>query len=116
MSIPPLIKRCFVPLALLLAVSTVTSFAQKKEIIQLQRDMAILQEQVRQTDRQVAQLGERMAVFENLLKQNLDTSNKLYQAVAIADRTSSASEKTWLERKLPFRNANTFSMELSSGL
>ena len=44
------------------------------------------------------------------------SETKLYQAFAIADRTSSASEKTWLERKLPFRNANTFSMELSSGL
>ena len=51
--------------------------------------MAILQEQVRQTDRQVTQLGERMAVFETLLKQNLDTSNKLHQAVAVIERSIS---------------------------
>ena len=60
--------------------------AQKKEIIQLQRDMAILQEQVRETGRQITQLSERMAVFENLLQQNLDTSNKLHQAVAVIER------------------------------
>ena len=51
--------------------------------------MAILQEQVRQADRHVSQLGERMAVFENLLKQNLDTSNKLHQAVALIERSIS---------------------------
>ena len=88
MSIRPTITR-YVPLILLLAVSTGASFAQKKEIIQLQRDMAILQEQVRQADRHVSQLGERMAVFENLLKQNLDTSNKLHQAVAVIERSIS---------------------------
>ena len=61
--------------------------AQKKEIIQLQRDMAILQEQVRETGRQITQLSERMAVFENLLQQNLDTSTKLHQAVALIERS-----------------------------
>jgi len=86
LSIRPTIMRSGVPLILLLVVSAGGSFAQKKEMIQLQRDMAILQEQVRQTDRQVAQLGERMAVFETLLKQNLDTSTKLHQAVAVIER------------------------------
>ena len=61
--------------------------AQKKEIIQLQRDMAILQEQVREISRQITQLSERMAVQQNVLQQNLDTSGKLHQAVAVIERS-----------------------------
>jgi tol-pal system protein YbgF len=60
-----------------------TAFSQKKEIIQLQRDMAILQEVVRQTERQV---GERIAVLENLLHQSLDKTDKLNAALAVLER------------------------------
>ena len=70
-----------------LAISVGSVLAQKKEVIQLQRDMAILQEQVRQMGRQMDGLGERMAVLENLLKQNLDTANKMNQAVALIERS-----------------------------
>jgi tol-pal system protein YbgF len=70
-----------------LAISVGPALAQKKEVIQLQRDMAILQEQVRQMGRQMDGHGERMAVLENLLKQNLDTANKMNQAVALIERS-----------------------------
>jgi tol-pal system protein YbgF len=60
-----------------------SAFPQKKEIIQLQRDMAILQEVVRQTERQT---GERIAVLENLLKQNLEKTDKLNAAIAVLER------------------------------
>ncbi len=70
-----------------LTISVGPALAQKKEVIQLQRDMAILQEQVRQMGRQMDGLGERMAVLENLLKQNLDTSSKMNQAIALIERS-----------------------------
>jgi TolA-binding protein len=57
--------------------------AQKKEIIQLQRDMAILQDAIRQTDRNVT---ERIAALEALLKQNLDQAEKLNAALAVIER------------------------------
>lgn len=68
-------------------VANVPLHAQKKEIIQLQRDMAILQEQVRETTRQISQMSERIAVQHNLMQQNLDTSGKLHQAVAVIERS-----------------------------
>ena len=70
-----------------LTVSVGPAPAQKKEVIQLQRDMAILQEQVRQMGRQMDGLGERMAVIENLLNQNLNTSSKMNQAIALIERS-----------------------------
>jgi len=57
--------------------------AQKKEIIQLQRDMAILQDAIRQTDRNVT---EKIAALEALLKQNLDQAEKLNAALAVIER------------------------------
>jgi tol-pal system protein YbgF len=75
--------RRIVPVALLLLLAAGSAFPQKKEIIQLQRDMAILQEVVRQTERQV---GERIAVLENLLQQSLDKTDKLNAGIAVLER------------------------------
>lgn len=75
------LRRIIPVLFLLLAAGS--AFAQKKEIIQLQRDMAILQEVVRQSERQT---GERFAVLENLLQQSLDKTDKLNAALAVLER------------------------------
>ena len=75
--------RRIIPISLLLVVGAGTAFSQKKEIIQLQRDMAILQEVVRQAERQS---GERIAVLENLLQQSLDKTDKLNAAIAVLER------------------------------
>jgi tol-pal system protein YbgF len=78
-----LILRRIIPVSLLLLVGAGSAYPQKKEIIQLQRDMAILQEVVRQTERQ---MGERIAVLENLLQQSLDKTDKLNAAIAVLER------------------------------
>jgi tol-pal system protein YbgF len=78
-----LILRRIIPVALLLLFGAGSAFPQKKEIIQLQRDMAILQEVVRQMERQT---GERIAVLENLLQQSLDKTDKLNAAIAVLER------------------------------
>jgi tol-pal system protein YbgF len=83
MRIRQLVLRRIIPICLLLLVGAGLAFPQKKEIIQLQRDMAILQEVVRQTERQT---GERIAVLENLLKQNLEKTDKLNAAIAVLER------------------------------
>jgi TolA-binding protein len=80
---PELFLRRIIPVLLLLLVAAGSAFAQKKEIIQLQRDMAILQEVVRQSERQ---MGERFAVLENLLQQGLDKTDKLNAALAVLER------------------------------
>ena len=83
MPVPQLFLRRIIPVLLLLLVAAGSAFAQKKEIIQLQRDMAILQEVVRQSERQ---MGERFAVLENLLQQGLDKTDKLNAALAVLER------------------------------
>ena len=72
--------------AIFLAVSTPTATAQKKELIQLQRDMALLQDSMRQLDRQNA---ERYAGLEALLKQNLEKQDKLNAALVVIERNVS---------------------------
>ncbi len=83
MRVRQLILRRIVPVSLLLLMTAGSAFPQKKEIIQLQRDMAILQEVVRQMERQT---GERIAVLENLLQQSLDKTDKLNAAIAVLER------------------------------
>ena len=69
--------------ALLAAFASLPAFAVDREIIQIQRDIAILQELIRQMERQV---GERIAVTETLSKQNLDSTNKMNAAIAVIER------------------------------
>ena len=98
----PKLFRCPLPLAIvLLFLAVAPALAQKKEIIQLQRDVAILQEVVRQVERQT---GERFAVLENLLNQNLEASNKLNAAIALIERTQSQQTK---EVVAPVASTNT---------
>jgi tol-pal system protein YbgF len=69
--------------ALLVVASATLAYGQKKEIIQMQRDLAILQVEVRDLK---TQQGERIAVLEELIKQNLEASNKLNQALGVLER------------------------------
>lgn len=86
---PQLFPRRILPLVLALIVSAGPAFPVAKEIIQIQRDMAILQEQIRQLERRT---GERMAVLENLIKQALDAEKKLNAAIAVIDRSVAKQE------------------------
>lgn len=61
--------------------------AQKKEMVQLQRDMAILQDAMRQLDRKNS---ERLAGLEALLKQNLEKQDKINAGLAVIERNISA--------------------------
>lgn len=68
---------------LALFLSAVPSFAQKREIVELQRDMATLQDQVRTMQRT---LDEKLATITVLVQQALDSSNKSNTAVAVSER------------------------------
>ncbi len=63
---------------------TPTGVAQKKELVQLQRDMALLQETVRQMQQQTA---ERLVALEALLKQGTDKQDKLAAGQAVIERS-----------------------------
>jgi TolA-binding protein len=69
----------FVRLAFLLCVFASFSFGASKEIVELQRDVAILQDQVRQVQRT---LDEKMAQLTLLLQQTEDNSSKASSSVA----------------------------------
>ncbi len=71
------------PLFLLLA-SPVVLFGQKKEYVELQRDIALLQDQVRTLQRSV---DEKMAALTILVQQALDSVNKVNTTVAVLDST-----------------------------
>lgn len=57
-------------------------FGQKKEIVELQRDVALLQDQIRAMQRSQ---DEKLAGLEVLLKQTLETSNKANTSLALLD-------------------------------
>src|SRR5512140_421780 len=60
----------------------VLSFGQKKEYVELQRDIALLQDQVRSLQ---TSLNEKLAQLQMLVQQSLDASNKSSTAVAVLD-------------------------------
>lgn len=60
--------------------------AQKRELVQLQRDMALLQDAMQQLDRKSS---ERLAGLEALLKQNLEKQDKLNAALVVIERNMS---------------------------
>ena len=62
---------------------SVPAFSASKEIISLQREMSMLLVEVRQLK---SQQGERMAVIEELTKQNLEVLNKVNLAMGVLDR------------------------------
>ena len=63
----------FVRLAFLVGLCASLSFGASKEIVELQRDVAILQDQVRQVQRT---LDEKLAQLSLLMQQSQDNSNK----------------------------------------
>jgi tol-pal system protein YbgF len=69
----------FVRLAFLLCLCASFSFGASKEIVELQRDVAILQDQVRQVQRT---LDEKMAQLTLLMQQTQDNSSKASSSVA----------------------------------
>lgn len=60
----------------------VLSLGQKKEYVELQRDVALLQDQVRSLQ---TSLNEKLAQLQMLVQQSLDSSNKVNTAVAVLD-------------------------------
>lgn len=75
-------------LVLFLAVSP--AFPVAKEILQLQRDMALLQDQVRSLQRS---LDTELAKTQQLLNQNLDAATRLSNSLAILERMVQGQEK-----------------------
>ncbi|MBI4874440.1 MAG: outer membrane protein assembly factor BamD [Acidobacteria bacterium] len=65
-----------------LLVSPVVSFGQRKEYVELQRDIALLQDQVRSMQ---TSLNEKLAQLQVLVQQSTDASNKANTAVAVLD-------------------------------
>ena len=74
------------PIALfLLSVSmTVPSFAQKDKILEIQRDVALLQNEVRSMK---SSMDEKFAGLNVLVQQSLDTANKSTTSLAMLDKT-----------------------------
>lgn len=65
-----------------LAALPMLAFGQKKEVQELQRDVALLQDQVRTLQRSI---DERMAALSVLVQQTLDNVNKVNTAVAVLE-------------------------------
>ena len=73
-----------VPVVVLGLAWAAPAFPVAKEILQLQRDMALLQNEIRQLR---SQYFERMAVLEELMKQNLEETKRMTQRLAVIDRS-----------------------------
>ena len=72
-------------LGLALLVAAGLAFPQsRQQMMQMQRDIAMLQVDIRELK---SQHGERMAALEALMKQNLDTTTRLNQAIAVIERS-----------------------------
>ena len=74
------------PLALftLAFVLAVPVFAQKDKILEIQRDVALLQNEVRSMK---SSMDEKFAALNVLVQQSLDTANKSNTSLAILDKT-----------------------------
>lgn len=71
-------------LVLLLAAGPIACFADNKQIAELQRDVALLQDSVRTLQRS---LDEKIAALNTLLQQTLDSANKANTSVAVLQNT-----------------------------
>jgi len=91
----------FVRLAFLLCVCASFSFGASKEIVELQRDVAILQDQVRQVQRT---LDEKMAQLTLLVQQTQDSSSKASSSVANIQSSVSQSVGQQLQPVLGLGN------------
>lgn len=74
------------PIALFLLVVAMTApvFAQKDKILEIQRDVALLQNEVRSMK---SSMDEKFAGLNVLVQQSLDTANKSTTALALMDKT-----------------------------
>ncbi len=73
------------PIALfLLLVTGVPVFAQKKEILEMQRDMSLLQNEVRSMK---SAMDEKFAALNVLVKEALDNASKSNTSLAVLDKT-----------------------------
>jgi tol-pal system protein YbgF len=68
--------------------SVPSSFAANKEMQELQRDVALMQEDIRQLQRA---FDKQMATQQTLIQQTLDTSNRTQSSMAVLERTVSDS-------------------------
>lgn len=68
----------------LVSVLAVPVFAQKDKILEIQRDVALLQNEVRSMK---SSMDEKFAALNVLVQQSLDTANKSNTALAILDKT-----------------------------
>ncbi len=68
---------------LVAVLAPVVVFAQKKEVQEMQRDVLLMQDQVRTLQRTV---DEKMAALTELVQQSLDAANKANTAVALMER------------------------------
>lgn len=68
----------------LLTVLAVPGFAQKDKILEIQRDVALLQNEVRSMK---SSMDEKFAALNVLVQQSLDTANKSNTSLAILDKT-----------------------------
>jgi len=74
----------FFALLITAAILPMGAFAQKKEIIELQRDIALLQDQVRTLQRSH---DEKISALTALLQQSIDAANRSNTAVAVLQNT-----------------------------
>jgi len=68
---------------LVATLAPLVAFAQKKEVLEVQRDVLLMQDQVRTLQRTV---DEKMAALLVLVQQSLDAANKANTAVALMER------------------------------
>lgn len=83
LSVRQRLTRFAASLVLLTLIASSPAFPASKEMMSLQRDLSIMLMEVRQLK---TQYGERMAVVEELTKQNLEATNKINQAMAVLER------------------------------
>lgn len=82
-------------LSLLLVASLApNAVGQRKEIVQLQRDMALLQDSLRQMQQETA---ERLVALEALVKQGIDKQDKLAAGQAVIERSVAALDDALTE-------------------
>ena len=77
-------------LFLLFSLAALPAFPVAKEILQLQRDVALLQDQIRAVQKSV---DERFAVTQQLMNQNLDAASKISNSIAVLERALQDQQK-----------------------
>ena len=74
--------KIFLPFSIISLMLASSAFAQKKETVELQRDVALLQDQVRSMQRS---MDEKLAALTVMIQQTLDSTNKANTAVAVLE-------------------------------